>query len=855
MARSLIETGARGLAGRFLGSRKLRALLTVLGVAFGVALIAALTVLGTTLQASINDQLREGFGTYDVMAGYDGGRLMTPTEQARAKAVPGVRYMVGALYLTTEQSQAPYNYIGIGEFPKDGFAYPLSAGRYPGPGEIVTEPRMADMLGLTVGDTLTLPFKAGPQTVTLVGLTRATGQQSSDTLMFNLAWLQQKMGLDRQVTLLLTGLQPGADKEIVEANLRLALPDLHIELRRELDEARENMGGLKPMAIAFGIAGLFAAIFLVAGSFSIAVQERTRELALLRAVGASQQQVMRLMLWEAVLLGALGGISGAALGGLGAWGTLGLAAVSLGVRQHAVVFPWLALALEALGGMVLAVLAAWRPARVAGAVPPLQAMRSDATAAARQEKAGGIGGLVLMGIALALEGLATQIQSIDGPRALVGALGGVLLTAGLIMAQPRILPGLMAALSAPLRLLAPAEAAMAGRSVLRHRKRSALTAATLILGIMLVTSVGTVFAQVGVNGDIYIHTQIPADGTVTVRFEDLNDLGTGLPGRLEAIDGVTAAAAAGRRHWGHLDGFDFTKADPGWLKGNEGLDSMGLERRTDFNIVPLDLVAADRVFDFEQVRGSLTEAGIVLTEGDARNRGIEVGDMLRIRDWDRSARGIELTEAVPYKVVAIVDRLPLRSGEVAVSRSLFPNEQDTRVLFNYDQTMRTAVKEAVLAVLREPAYQHGRLQDLQDTLAQNRQMMLQRSAILWAVTLVILLIATFGLFNTTVMGLHQRRREIATIRAVGATPRQIIWQIIMETVLVGLAGSLLGIAAGTAFVGAVWVGLNDGSLSLWYGRGLFLASLVAGPALAALAGLLPAVGIARGKLSRALQIE
>ncbi|HLN61616.1 MAG TPA: ABC transporter permease, partial [Symbiobacteriaceae bacterium] len=513
---SLINSGLGGLSGRFLRSRKLRALLVTVGVALGVALIASMTVLGSTLQASITDQLREGFGMYDVRAGYP-DRLLQPDEQSQLLKAVGIKYSVGVLLLAPNQPETAgvdmrFNYIGIGNFPSKELAYPVRTGRLPGPGEFVTEPRIAGALGLKVGESVTLPFKTGPQKVKLVGLTTPRGKDSGDSLQLNLNWLQQQMGLNGQVSFMLYGLQyQFADSRgVTAAAFKRVLPNLDVELRGEMDQIVRNMGGLKPMAIAFGIAGLFASVFLVAGSFGIAVQERTRELALLRAVGADQRQVMRLVLQEAMLLGALGSLLGVVLGTLGAWAALGMTATSLGVQAHALMIPWVWLATELAGGVALAVFAARRPARAAGQLPPLQAMRPDAQAEAHQEKIGGRFGFVLMVLGVALVALALALESGSGFRALTGAVGGLAVVAGLLAALSRMLPSVVAVLARPLGQLFPAEATLAGRAVLRHRKRNALTASTLVLGVMLLSSVTTVFMEMIHNGDAYIRSQFPA---------------------------------------------------------------------------------------------------------------------------------------------------------------------------------------------------------------------------------------------------------------------------------------------------------------------------------------------------------
>lgn len=864
MSRTLISRGMPALSGRFLLSRKIRSLLTALGVAFGVALIAALTILGGTLQASITDQLREGFGTYDVMAGYHEGRFVQPAERTKMERTRGVRYGVGVLYLSpnrpeTEGVDMAYNYLAVGEFPRGEFAYPLREGRYPGPAEFVTDPRMATMLRMKVGDSIELPFQTGTQKVTLVGISRPAGKGGSDSLWFNLSWLQQQMKLGDQVTIVLLGLQSGANKDLVDANLRMDLPDLDIQLRKELDEVKENMGGLKPMAIAFGTAGLFAAIFLVGGSFGIALQERARELALLRAVGAGQRQVMRLILREAVVLGLAGGVVGVGLGALAAWAALSATTASIGVRPHALVLPWLPLLLECAGGVLLALIAAWRPARAAGAVPPLQAMRPDTPAAeARQEKRAGRGALVLMAVSAAVVVGAGFMKQGEVPRVLTGALGGLTFVAALIAALPRILPGVVRMLSVPLGALLLTEATIAGRSVLRHRKRSALTAATLVLGVMLITSMGTLLQQMARNGEVWTRTQFPTDATVSVSFTREANLGTGLPAKIGSISGVTGVFAAAREHYGYIDNYDPTRADAKWIATHSGQDEFGNDRRAFTTLVPIDLTQMAKAFDPGRVQGTLSGQGVVITEKQAKARGLNLGGTLHFReDLMRIINGQpQYLAPIDLPIVAVVERLPLYDEQFAVTRSLLGADPDSRVFFNFDRDRREQVLDQVQNLLADPAYRRGRLNDLTAALEADRQGLQQRMGILWAVTVVIFLIAAFGLFNAMVTSLQQRRREMATLRAVGATPGQIIRQVILEGVLTGLAGTALGLVAGLAFSGSIWVALYDGSsFSLLTGLPLYLAALVVGPVLALAASLPPAVQSTRGRVGRSLAAD
>jgi putative ABC transport system permease protein len=263
-----------------------------------------------------------------------------------------------------------------------------------------------------------------------------------------------------------------------------------------------------------------------------------------------------------------------------------------------------------------------------------------------------------------------------------------------------------------------------------------------------------------------------------------------------------------------------------------------------------------RVFDYGEVRGDLTGAGAVLSAGQARRYGLAIGDTFRQKTVLRTLNGRpQFSDAVEYRVVAIADRLPVRENQFAVTRSLFPGDRDTRIYFNYAVTRKEQVMEAAQALLQTPAYGEARLRDRSAELTELRQQVAQRLVILGAVALIILLMAAFGLFNALVTGLHQRRREMATVRAVGATPAQLTRQVIWEALLIGWTGTLLGLVAGAFFVEAVSVALGDGGISLQYGLGAALTCLIAGPLLGAAAGILPALRMSRASVTRLLHAE
>lgn len=844
---NLIGSGWRGLAARFLLARKRRAALTAAGVGLGTALLAAILTLGATLRAAVDDQMRDQFGTWDVMVAAPDLTTATldPAAATGVAALPEVAYTVP---LATRPSGSPDTpvefYVGLGHFPPHQFGVRLVQGHEAGPGEVVLPVSLAERLGTTLGERVTLPFPDGPEPLTLVGLLRDSGVPP--TAYFDYNWLAGRLHLPAPPALLIA-LRPGATKSAFVARVAAQFPELTLDRREGLDQARSNLNGFGTLGRLLGGGALLTGAFLVLGAFGITVQERVRELAILRALGAQRRQLALLLLQEALLLGGAGAAAGTGLGVLSAWGLAAAAARFLHLPPaHALVLPDGGLAAVAVAAVLLAAAGAWPAAWRAGRTAPLAAMRPDLAGEAHRERAGGLAAAVLLLAACGLAAFSLRPSLAIPAASQLAALAALLLLLALLAALTGLVPLISRVVGGMLGHWRPAEALLAWRNLARQRRRAARAAGVLLLGLTVLLAVASTVQSEFRSKEILLRQQRPTELQVAGPWGSPSGFGDDLLRQLAAIPGVADVVPTGVEVPADLVGYDPNRARPEWLQ----MQRQNGQPPGRVFLQPVDYAALGRIYPFGPVDGRLG-GGIALTRHLAQEMGLYLGETLRLR---ATGTGTE----VALTVTALVEHLPedqVLTVDAALARPLQAQAQyrvaHLRLAPGAD---RGAVKAALGATLGR-RYAALAYSDVADLLAEQRHRQAEMMAIILAAAAVILIIAGAGLANTVAATLQERRRELAVLQALGATPAQVIRLITLEMVLLGLAGSGLGAATGTlTAVLSALPGLPHGMpLPLPYP--LIGAGLAAGPLLAACVARMQMQAARREPLVQALRIE
>jgi putative ABC transport system permease protein len=559
-----------------------------------------------------------------------------------------------------------------------------------------------------------------------------------------------------------------------------------------------------------GFAGIAVLVgtFVIANTFSMLVGQRTRELALLRAVGLSRRQVRRMVLGEAAAVGLLGGVAGIATG-------YGFAVLAVRLLDDAagsapVVMRWPALLAPLAVAVGVTLLSAWASARRAARTPPVAALRGGITALPRDIRRRTVIGAMVAAPGLAVYGYAATTDQIDEQVGIVGLGGAALLILAVVLLAPALCRLLLGPLSAPLARLG-ATGRLAAGNARRDPPRTAATASALMISLSVVTGL----AIFGHSVKEYTITSVRRDVVAQLVVEPTGRGDAAIPQptveQLARVRGVQAVAAL---RYASLP----VRVGP---------------LSTQATVTVADPAALGTGLRLTMVSGRIDDlAGGVLVDRDlARRHGLSVGDRL-ILGWPRGGQR-ESTLTGVYQESSLVSGV-LVPQSVALPRL---EEADASSAFvalapGADQeVVRAGLEQAVagrpdLAVRSRSEYLDSELRGADLVLR-----------VLYALLALAVVIGILGVVNTLALSVMERTREIGLLRALGLTRRQLRTVVRTESALIAVVGGVLGIGGGY-LLGAMF---QRAALR----TGLLDAAVPVGQLLLALAGL-AGVGVVGG---------
>jgi putative ABC transport system permease protein len=818
-----------------------RLALTWLAVALGVAFVAGSLVLTDTSTRLLDDQFRttaagvdvtvRGTAAFDSAMGVEVQRDPLPAELAdRVAAVPGVDRVravaSGPAQLrvrgTAVEPDGPTLLGTWGETPFT--AYALRAGHAPqGDGELVLDAATARAYDVAVGDTVTVSATVSRKlrVVGLTGVAEGDGLSNSTLLLVDLPTAQTLLDLGRGVT----SVDAIADEGVAVPDLRTdlaaaigeryAVTSAQDAAQASADAAKESIDYLRIVLLALAAAGLVVGGFLIANTFSIVLSQRTRELALLRAAGATGRQVLGSVLGEALLVGLTGALGGTAAGIAAAYGLRGLAQrAGLALPDGPLTVTGRTLLVAALAGTLVTLLAALGPARRASRVAPVEAMRASDPAPNGPRRGRLVTGWVLLAVSVAQLVAAAVVRNVIG----VG-IGAALLLSALVVLGPVLAPRLAQAVGRPLAGLGiPGQ--LARESTVRNPRRTAATTMALAIGLSLISFVAVLGTSVKAMG---------ADDTEAVTADLLvqssrDEMLGGLSPEVAArVAGLPQVATASPTRFGH------------WLDGG-----------TTSALTAVDPATLPRVARVTMAAGhlrSLDGGGIVLAEKVARERKLRIGDELEMtfpRNGEQRLRVVGLmaddsARAMSTSYVISLDTYATHYSE---------NVDATVYVALADGVDESAARRALRAAVAD--FPNAEVLD-QAQAAAGRAAAVDQ--VLGLITLLLgfaVLIALLGITNTLALSIVERTREIGLLRAVGMTRGQLSWMVRAEAVLVAVVAVVVGVGLGLGLAAATLAGLSAGEPLVIRVPAGQLVAIVALAVLAGLAaGLLPARRAAR----------
>jgi putative ABC transport system permease protein len=841
-----------------LGARKLRLFTTSVAVVLGVAFMAGTLVLTDTVSQSFDQLFTDANAGTDAFLrdqadvtsaeGGDQRARLPESTVAQVAEVDGVAAAEGSIFgfaqLVDADGETVGSADGMGTFAgswstvEELNPMQLVDGRAPAdvaagqPYEIVIDKGSADDAGLAVGDTASVLTEEGNVPATVVGVASFAGEDSpggSSYVSFTMPAAQALVAEPGMVDGVAAVAEEGISQEELASRIAttLALDGSEVLTGDELTEEQQSdiQAGLSffnTFLLTFAVIALFVGSFIIYNTFSILVAQRTKEMALMRALGASRRQVLGSVLAESVVVGLLASGLGVLLGIGVAIGLQGLVeAFGVDLPAGDLVVGSSTIIASVVAGLGVCVASAIFPARRASKVAPIAAMRDVAVEDPRVRPA-----RVVVGLLVALLGGGALAAGVTGGTFAMVGLGALLVFIGIAVLGPVLAGPFAKVVGAPLPLLRGVPGRLAKENALRNPKRTATTASALMVGVALVVGITILAtsAKASVNdqidsvftGELVIESGTFGFGGLSPQLSDeLNELP-----EVDAASGVRIA---------------FTEID-----GNEA-ELLGIQPET-----------VGQMFDIGLSEGAVEDLGateIGVLRAVAEEDGLELGDTVDVTFAE--------TGTQPLTVAAIYDE-----EQPAGSYVIGMDAYDANVADSYDAEVYVALADGVTleqgrAAVEAAAasYPNAEVQDTEqfkDSIGAEIDGVLNMVYVLLALAIFI---ALLGIANTLALSIFERTREMGLLRAVGMSRRQLRTSIRWESVLVALLGTTLGLAIGTFFGWALVQAMSSEGITLSIPGG----SLAIITVLAALAGvgaaILPARRAARMDVLEAVSEE
>ncbi|HTW99270.1 MAG TPA: FtsX-like permease family protein [Acidimicrobiales bacterium] len=777
-------------------AHKLRLALTGLAIVLGVTFISGAFVLTDTLHDTFTSLVGNVYQHIDfevrgraaLDSGADAIRNPIPASViAKVRRVPGVAAADGSVAGYAQYVVDGNAISGGGATAGISFdpnrrlsAFQLAEGRAPSsPDDVVMDLGTARKYHVQIGDHVRILLPRSPQTFTVSGFLRfgtADNLAGATIAAFDLPTAQELFGLAGKLDTINVLTAPGADKATVQRDIARVLPrgaevvtgqTVVDEQATDIDQA---LSVFSTALVIFALIALLVGGFTIFNTFSITLGQRTRELALLRIVGASRRQVLRSVLAEAAVVGALASLIGLGLGALAAEGLEALLdALGESLPSGALVFAPRTVVVGLAVGIGVTVISAVNPARRAVRIPPVAAITAPSAepeVPSRRRLATG-GGSFVVGIVVLAIGLATSAVALVG-------LGAVAIFIAVGMLGPMVARPLASVIGRPAARLLGVSGRLGRENSMRSPRRTAQTSAALMVGLALVSAMAVLGASLSTSTTSSIDNAVNADLVVT-------GPSSGFPSSVvravSSVPGVTASTTAYRGQF-ELRGALSTVV------------GVTVEHLADTVILHMQAGTS---------RAALAAGQMLIDTTTARSDHLSVGSIVPVR--------FALTGSSTIRVGGIFEPNALIGHYLVGGRfflSHFSDPLPIGVLLTTDARagILNAVSNATspypnVGVQTRARYEASQVANINQLLH-----------IVDALLALAVLIALIGIVNTLLLSVFERTREIGLLRAVGMRRRQVRAMICSEAMILSLFGAILGIVVGTGLGSAVAASLE-----------------------------------------------
>lgn len=775
-------------------ARKLRLALTALAIVLGVTFVTGTLVLGDTLNRTFDSivgtvyqhvsfEIRgkatlSGVGN----AGVDSTVNRKPVPQSIVTAVrrlAGVALAYGSVGGYAQFVDHHGNAIGSGGNAALGFSFDpnrqlsslrLVQGRAPTTAhDVVMDKATATKYHFAVGDHVRVLLPGRPQTFTITGIVTfgSDDNLAGSTLAgFYLPTAQDLFNLRGHYDTINVLARRGANNVALQRAIAGVLP-AGVEVvsgqavASELDQTISNaLSFISTALLVFAAIALLVGAFTIFNTFSITVGQRTRELALLRVIGAGRRQVFRSVLAEAALTGLIASLLGL---GLGVVAALGLKAL---LKAFGIVLPSAPLVFEVRTpviaiavGVGVTVLSAIVPARRAVRVPPVAALgdhSEDRPESLRPMR-------VVVGVAVAILGLTVLIAGLAGAKVGLVGVGALGVFVATVLLVPAVARPLANALGRPVAALLGAPGRLGRRNSTRNPRRTAQTAGALMIGLALVSTIAVLGSSLSTSAKDNVDSVLRAGYIVG----GSNSISTSVAPTVSRLPGVTATTSV------YKGQFDFR----GSLSGLAALSPAGIEKTVDFHLTA------------GRGAGAIAAGELLVDTTTGAADHLHVGSVVPVIFAQTGPTTIRVGGIYKYNPLA---------GSFLVSAGYFLKHFDHPLLNavlistapgtrNFEATLNRALS----------AYPNLSIQSRAQFESSEQHSVNQLLGLVYVLLALAIVIALIGIVNTLMLSVFERTHEIGLLRAVGMKRRQVRAMIRSESVIVALFGAVVGIAVGT----------------------------------------------------------
>lgn len=809
---------------------KLRMALTALAIFLGTSFIAGSYVFTDTLGGLFDDLFSSAFAGTDVVVQATLDEDLTFVQRQRfdpavvdqilsVEGVAGAEGTVGGFAnLATPDGEI----LGGQGAPTIGSAwievgnpFELRDGRAPAaPGELVLDKASADRFSLAVGDVVQVISLGRPETfevVGLIGLGTSDGFGGATAIGVEFDTADRIFGAEGQIDAVNIVADEGVDPGVLAGHIQQVLPegvqavDARLAAEEQLAAFKEALGFFNTFLLVFGLVALFAGTFLIQNTFQIIVTQRTRELALLRAIGATRAQVIRMVMGEATLVALLASSLGV-VGGIVLANLIRLVFETFGgdiPGGNLVVAPR-TIAVALVTGLVVTLLSAIVPALNASRIPPVAAMREAlAVPRARSLRRRGIigGSVAILGIVLLFVGLRGIGPDTLSPVALVGA-GAAAMFVGIAVLTPLFARPIGRTLGAPIAATGTV-GRLARENAVRSPRRTAATSSSIMIGTALAGLALILGSSLDVTTGVLIEDRFRSDLIVQPGGFGGAELSPQVAVELEALPEVASLAAI-RRNAAQVGG------------------------DTSF-IAAADMARLVDLVRFDEVAGAMSAIGddeVALSTDVAEGQDVTIGDPITVTFGS--------TGDQTFRVGAIFTADgPGADTYITLSAwdANFTERFDSSIFVELAEGVDLETgREALLGVTA--AFPGADVLDQNQFAEEARSQIRQFIGLVFALLALTLVIGFVGILNTLLLSIIERTREIGLLRAVGTTRGQLSRMVTWEAVIVAVFGALLGLALGVFFGWAVIASLRADDVEIilsipesWLAIAVFAAAM------------------------------